>query len=131
MTFQPNMLIGWVTGSDTSFETMPEAQLLSICSKMLKGAIGQEFENYTEPIRVIRSTWNSNPNFRGSYSYRSMASDKNNVWPSDLLEPVQDDNDKYRLMFSGEATQEDYYSTVHAAIDTGYKQADRIAGYSY
>jgi len=60
-----------------------------------------------------------------------MASDKNNVWPSDLLEPEQDDNDKYRLLFSGEATQEDYYSTVHAAIDTGYKQADRIAGYSY
>ncbi len=56
MTYQPNLLIGWVTGSDTSFETMPEDELLSICWKMLKGAIGQEFNNYTEPIRVIRST---------------------------------------------------------------------------
>ncbi len=133
MTYQPNLLIGWVTGNDaSSFETMPQSELLSICSKMLKGAIGSEVTSYTEPIGVIHSTWHSNQHFQGSYSYRSMASDTNNVWPGELLEPEQDDNEKYRLLFSGEATQEGHFQLyVHAAIDTSYKQADDIATYSY
>lgn len=132
MRDQPNLLIGWVSGSDTSFETMDKKQLLSICSSMLKGAIGKQFSrNYTDPIDVIRTQWNMNPLFRGTYSYRSVESDKNGAWPDDLLEPEQDSNKFYRLLFAGEATNSDYYSTVHAAIDTGYQQADRIAGYNY
>ena len=127
------MLIGWVSGSDTSFETIAEKELISICSEMLKGAIGKQFAStYTPPIGVIRSSWTGNPNFRGTYSYRSVASDTFNVSPNDLLKPELDSSgDYYRLLFSGEATNSNYYSTVHAAIDTGYKQADRIASYSY
>lgn len=29
-------------------------------------------------------------------------------------------------MFAGEATHPYYYSTVHGAIETGYREADRV-----
>ncbi len=111
---------------------MPEAQLIKICSNMLKGAIGKQFSrNYTEPIGVIRSSWYANPNFRGSYSYRSIKSDQYNVSPADLRQPEKDDKGYSRLLFAGEATDSNVFSTVIAAINTGYTQADNIAGYSY
>ena len=129
---QPNVLVGWLSSTDTSFETMPEAQLLKICSNMLKGAIGKQFSrNYTEPIGVIRSSWNANPNFRGSYSYRSAKSDQYNVSPADLLRPEQDDKGFSRLFLAGEAIDSNVFSTVIAAVNTGYEQADNIASCSY
>ena len=32
-------------------------------------------------------------------------------------------------MFGGEATHDHYYSTVHGAIETGWREADRILRY--
>lgn len=31
------------------------------------------------------------------------------------------------LLFAGEATHEHFFSTVHGAIETGWREADRIA----
>lgn len=113
MRDQPNLLIGWLASADTSYGTMNEAQLLSNCSKLLRGAIGKQFPNYADPIGLIRSNWNSNPNFLGSYSYHSMETAANKAWGSDLFYPEQDDYyGSYRLLFAGEATNDNFYSTV-------------------
>lgn len=77
---------------------------------MLKGAMGQEFShNYTDPIDVIRSQWNTIPLFHGTYSYRSVESDEHSAFPDDLLEPEKDSKNHYRLLFAGEATNSDNY----------------------
>ena len=132
MRDQPNLLIGWLASADTSYGTMNEAQLLSNCSKLLRGAIGKRFPNYADPIGVIRSNWNSNPNFLGSYSYHSMETAANKAWGSDLFYPEKDNYyGSYRLLFAGEATNDNFYSTVNAAITTGYAQADNINKYTY
>lgn len=123
---QPNLLIGWIGGpSARDFESTSEADALARCSALLRKTVGPDVA-YEEPIKLIRSTWYSNPNFRGSYSYRSTKSKELDVWASDLAEPVVDSSGSVRLLFAGEATHEHHYSNVHAAVQTGWREADRI-----
>ena len=123
---QPNLLEGWLTGSAArKAEILPEAEVRQRCSNLLRGAVGSDFI-YTEPVRMIMTKWFSNPNFRGSYSYRSMESSKKNVWASDLAQPVVNSKGKTRLFFAGEATHDQWYSTVHGAVQTGWREADRM-----
>ena len=123
---QPNVLIGWISGpAARKCETVSETEVLRKCSTLLRDAIGKDFA-YEEPKRLIRTLWHSNPNFRGSYSYRSTKSRETDAWASHLAEPVADSNGFIRLLFAGEATHDHCYSNVHAAVETGWREADRI-----
>jgi hypothetical protein len=123
---QPNLLIGWISGpAARESEACSEDEVLRKCSALLRDAVGSNFA-YEEPKRIIRTTWYSNPHFCGSYSYRSNKSRDLDVWASDLAEPVVDANGSVRLLFSGEATHDHCYSNVHAAVETGWREADRI-----
>ena len=123
---QPNLLEGWVSGSSARFaENLPESELLHQCSELLKRIVEQDF-NYTEPTGLIRTTWFNNPFFRGSYSFRSKQTKQHNVWASDLADPVFNSKGYPQLFFAGEATHSHYYSTVHAAVESGWREADRI-----
>lgn len=33
------------------------------------------------------------------------------------------------ILFAGEATHEHYFSTVHGAVESGFREADRIVNY--
>ena len=123
---QPNLLIGWISGpAARQCENRPEEEVMRKCSALLRDAVGSDFV-YQEPTRIIRTMWHSNPNFCGSYSYRSNKSKDLDVWASDLAEPVVDSNGSVRLLFAGEATHSSRYSNVHAAVETGWREADRI-----
>lgn len=78
---------------------------------------------------MFRSTWHKNPNFRGSYSFRSFEAEKRNISPLDLSRPLVSKNGREAVLFAGEATHPYYYSTVHGAIETGYREADRIINF--
>lgn len=43
-----------------------------------------------------------------------------------LSQPLRNDQGRLALLFAGEATHPHYYSTVHGAIETGYREADRL-----
>lgn len=73
-----------------------------------------------------RSKWGSNPHFQGSYSYYSLKTDAVRVTTDKLAEPVEDHNGKPLIQFAGEATNTHYYSTVHGAVETGWREAQRI-----
>lgn len=123
---QPNLLEGWISGpAARQLETVPEEELLRQCSALLRGSVGSRLP-FEEPIGLIRTRWYSNPNFRGSYSYRAIKSREMDVWARDLAAPVVDVNGKTRLLFAGEATHDHCYSNVHAAVETGWREADRI-----
>lgn len=72
-----------------------------------------------------RSQWYTNPHFRGTYSYQTIASRRLNS-NENLAKPLINRHGKLTLMFAGEATHPYYYSTVHGAIETGYREADRV-----
>ncbi|KAH1006660.1 hypothetical protein HUJ05_007370 [Dendroctonus ponderosae] len=99
----PKVLIAWYAG-----KCIPQMERLS-----------------EEAIRDgHRSSWLSNPNFRGTYSYESTESGKG--LPRQLGAPLVDENGKPKVLFAGEATHPYYFSTVHGAIESGYREAERL-----
>lgn len=79
-----------------------------------------------DPVSFKRTQWFSNPNFRGSYTFRSTATDLLNTSPKDLALPLTNSLGVPVVCFAGEATHEHYYSTVHGAVESGWREAKRI-----
>lgn len=73
-----------------------------------------------------RSQWHSNPHFLGSYSFYSVESDAIGVTIAKLAAPILDQNAKPLIQFAGEATDSHYYSTVHGAVGSGWREAQRL-----
>ena len=105
----------------------------------------------TFPRDLLRSTWNSNPFFRGSYSYIATGSSPADV--QELARPLLvfrsessmtlggevtkdggvDDrvggmvgSGRPRVMFAGEATHPEFFSTAHGGFETGRRAAREI-----
>ncbi len=130
MRNQPNVLIGFLLApAAIAAETLPEDEVLRKCSILLQGLIeGSDLADFYEPPnRVIRSEWNTNHHFSGSYSYASVKSNAQKLDRSDLASPVKDSNGVDRLLFAGEATHDFNWATVHGAVETGWREADRIS----
>ena len=82
----------------------------------------QEFQLKPLYCSLQVSAWHKNPLVRGAYSFYSMAMDTELIDPVVILEPEYSG----RLLFAGEATNLVKHSTVHGAIETGWREARRI-----
>lgn len=86
--------------------------------------------NILYKIVIFRSRWYSNPHFRGVYSYQTQrAHDRRPSAEVVLSSPLKDLSGRPVLQFAGEATHSHYYSTVHGAVETGFREADRLIQY--
>jgi monoamine oxidase len=74
-----------------------------------------------EPTGSLVTRWAADPFARGSYSFIAVGSSPDDM--KTLAEPVND-----RLAFAGEATNPEYFGTVHGAYQSGVREADRILG---
>ncbi|GAT11754.1 monoamine oxidase [Mycolicibacterium novocastrense] len=74
-----------------------------------------------EPTRSIVTRWGTDPYSLGSYSFIAVGSSPDDM--SALGEPVGE-----RLLFAGEATNPEFFGTVHGAYLSGIREADRILG---
>lgn len=77
-------------------------------------------------IIICRSKWYSNPFFYGSYTNYSLKSDAIGATTVKLSQPIVNANKNPIIQFAGEATDEHYYSTVHGAIQSGWREAQRL-----
>jgi spermine oxidase len=126
---QPNILCGWIGGpSARIMETLNNDKILEGCLFLFNKFIGSKMP-WTKPKNMIVSRWNSNPHFRGSYSFRSVTTDFLKTSARDLSIPLHDSLGKPVVCFAGEATHDHYYSTVHGALESGRREADRLANY--
>ncbi|MEM1295005.1 MAG: FAD-dependent oxidoreductase [Verrucomicrobiota bacterium] len=82
-------------------------------------ALGGMFGTTVQPSGFQITRWRSDPFSLGSYSFLPPGADQRTIRA--LGEPVAD-----RLFFAGEATSEDYPSTVHGAYLSGMREAGRI-----
>lgn len=73
----------------------------------------------TKIVKVQTSKWKTNKNFLGTYSYRDSST-------KCLDEPIKGSDGKLKILFAGEATHEYFFSTVHGAIETGIREAQRL-----
>lgn len=85
---------------------------------MLSGNLGHCY--------YFRFKWHSNPHFRGTYSFRSMETEAANTSAADLARPLVTEDGKPVVLFAGEATHSNFYSTVHGALESGHREAERI-----
>ncbi|XP_043470349.1 spermine oxidase-like isoform X2 [Leptopilina heterotoma] len=121
---KPKLLEGWVSGKySREMEKLTEEQVKNHCIEVIERFLGKTY-NVTKPTEIIRTTWNSNNHFKGTYSFRNMKSDAKSVWAETLAEPI--DKTKLMILFAGEATNKHHFGTVHGAIESGYREADRL-----
>ncbi|XP_055854509.1 spermine oxidase [Episyrphus balteatus] len=125
--YQPIIIAGWIIGSNARhMETQPEDEVLEGIMWLL-----QKFLSFNVPMpkNFLRTQWYSNPNFRGSYTFRSMLTEELKTGANDLTEPLAAPNGMPILQFAGEATSPHYYSTVHGAVESGWREAQRLINY--
>lgn len=135
---QPNLLLGWIGGQGAKLmELETNDTVANVCLNILNSFWPQSYDSPSRLTACICSRWNSNPFIKGSYSFQSMESFHHQV--EDLQEPICGpdtiaDNNNFarsipRIMFAGEATSGDLYSTSHGAIVSGWREADRLIEY--
>ncbi|XP_044738284.1 spermine oxidase-like [Chrysoperla carnea] len=123
---QPNVLLGWIYGQSANHEeSLPEEEVKSKVLKLMRMFLGKKF-NIPEPVNFTRSKWATNKHFLGSYSYRSVNTEKSKVDDMDLANPLKNSAGKDVVLFAGEATNAHRYGCVHGAIETGWREADRL-----
>ncbi|KAL7733361.1 hypothetical protein ACLKA6_004854 [Drosophila palustris] len=124
---QPRLLEGWIIGEHARYmETLTEEEVLEGLEWLFRKFLPFDLPH---PQRFLRTQWHSNPNFRGSYSFRTPLADELRTGPWDLEAPLVDVCGKPRLQFAGEASSKTHYSTVHGATETGWREADRLNEY--
>ncbi|XP_054735975.1 spermine oxidase [Anastrepha obliqua] len=128
VSYQPRILQGWIIGPHARhMETLPEAEVLKALLWLFEKFFTFEVP---EPVKFLRTHWHINPNFRGSYSFHSMYTEELRASNGDLAAPLIDEKDgKPLLQFAGEATHSHFYSTVHGAVESGWREAERLTAY--
>ena len=124
---QPKLASFWLAGHGAKL-------IEELSDKVIKQGIYKIIEEFNPSIKeltnlsdnpivkITKSKWNSNPYVCGSYSYPTVDSFKAGLGPEDLARPEGFN----RILFAGEATSSKHYSTVHGAIESGWREADRI-----
>jgi spermine oxidase len=119
--FLPNVLLGRLAGDKIEkMEALSDPEIIKSCEEI--------FNKFLPNIKtgnivdVKTSKWKTNKNFKGTYSYHST----NETSPKQLANPLYDNKGKLKLLFAGEATHDHFFSTVHGAIESGYREAERL-----
>ncbi|XP_069473044.1 peroxisomal N(1)-acetyl-spermine/spermidine oxidase-like [Ambystoma mexicanum] len=123
-----SVLCGWITGlAAEHMETLPETEVGDTCIRLLREFTGWEV---TKLRSVTRSTWKSNPYIRGSYTNIPVGVDAVKEQTA-LAEPLPSTHHinnlrPLQVLFAGEATHINFYTTTHGAYLSGVREAERI-----
>ncbi|XP_077585783.1 peroxisomal N(1)-acetyl-spermine/spermidine oxidase [Stigmatopora nigra] len=120
-----HILCGWIAGHEASYmETLSEQEVLNAVTQLVRRFTGNPI---ITPRRVLTSQWFHDPWTGGSYSYPSRGCSLQDI--ENMMEPLPSKRSVSRslqVLFAGEATHPFYYSTVHGALLTGWREADRL-----
>lgn len=119
--FLPNVLLGRLAGDKIAqMEALDDSEIVKSCEFILNKFLPKMTKS--KIINARTSKWKTNQNFAGTYSYHSTKETS----PKTLAEPLCDAEGRLKVLFAGEATHEYFFSTVHGAIESGYREAERI-----
>ncbi|KAK5638326.1 hypothetical protein RI129_012621 [Pyrocoelia pectoralis] len=120
----PNLLVAQIAGEFVSeIENSPDELIIRGMGYILHKFL----EKQHVPDKIIRENWYSNSHFHGAYSFQTVASQKRGCSQANILaQPLLTVDGKPTLLLAGEATHPKYYSTVHGAIQTGFREAERL-----
>ncbi|XP_031842850.1 uncharacterized protein LOC116431479 [Nomia melanderi] len=124
--YQPRVLCAWIAGKHAKHLELVSDSDVSDGLQLLLETFLEKSYNIPKFDQMLRSSWYTDEHFRGCYSFRSKTTEKLNVEAKDLAKPILAADGKPSILFAGEATHDHYYSTVHGAVETGFREADRI-----
>ncbi|XP_075979918.1 spermine oxidase-like isoform X2 [Anticarsia gemmatalis] len=124
--YQPNVLLAWVYGKGA--EMMERVTLEGVqagVQKLIDVVLKKQFD--VAPIKkIIRSQWASNPLTRGAYAHRTVALEQNGGSATTLSEPLYHSSRFPLVCFAGEATSHHQHTAVHGAVESGFREAERL-----
>ncbi|XP_071336862.1 peroxisomal N(1)-acetyl-spermine/spermidine oxidase-like [Trachinotus anak] len=120
-----HVLCGWIAGHESEhMETLSEQDVTHAVTQLIRRFTGNPT---ITPRRVLRSQWFHDPWTCGSYSYPGKGCSVQDL--ENMMEPLPAEGSQsqpLQVLFAGEATHPCYYSTVHGAVLSGWREADRL-----
>ncbi|XP_038152223.1 peroxisomal N(1)-acetyl-spermine/spermidine oxidase-like [Cyprinodon tularosa] len=119
-----HVLCGWISGHEAEhMEMLPEQEVRRSITELIHTFTG---DHTITPKRIVCSRWFHDPWTLGSYCHPAIgcsAQDfKNMMGPL----PVTGEQQALQVLFAGEATHPSYYSSLHGALLSGWREADRL-----
>ncbi|KAG5895278.1 hypothetical protein JTB14_015144 [Gonioctena quinquepunctata] len=105
-------------------ETLSNEVIIDTCTTILRKFLNDPF--IPKPKKCVCTSWNSQPYTRGSYTSIGVGSSQLDI--EYLAQPIYLDEKETKpvLLFAGEHTHSNFYSTVHGAYLTGRKAAQIV-----
>ncbi|XP_072938120.1 spermine oxidase-like isoform X2 [Epargyreus clarus] len=126
--YQPNLLLAWIYGKGAEeMEKVSPERVKAGVSKLMDVVFKKQFK--VTPVKaVLRSQWASNPLARGTYSYRGVDTEEQGGSAVILSEPLYHDSSKGFpvVCFAGEATSHHHHGPAHGAVESGFREAERL-----
>ncbi|XP_076141647.1 peroxisomal N(1)-acetyl-spermine/spermidine oxidase [Alosa pseudoharengus] len=120
-----HVLCGWIAGHESEhMESLSETEVLNTVTQVLRRFTGIPT---LSPSRMLRSQWFHDEFTCGSYSYLATGCSARDT--QHLAEPLPTEHTHSRplqVLFAGEATHGSFFSTVHGALQTGWREAERL-----
>ncbi|KAG8434922.1 hypothetical protein GDO86_013043 [Hymenochirus boettgeri] len=121
-----HVLCGFIAGNESEFmETLSKEEIHSTMTNLLRRFTGNP--NLPPPINILCTHWHSKPYTHGSYSYVAVGSSGRDI--DILAQPLPEKGDPSKplqVLFAGEATHRNFYSTTHGALLSGWREAERL-----
>ncbi|KAM3606035.1 uncharacterized protein V6R79_009707 [Siganus canaliculatus] len=120
-----HVLCGWIAGHESEhMETLSEVDVMQNITQLIRRFTGNPT---ITPKRILRSQWFHDPWTCGSYSFPGKGCSVQDF--ENMMDPLPTKGlqaQPLQVLFAGEATHHCFYSTVHGALLTGWREADRL-----
>ncbi|KAM9365199.1 peroxisomal N(1)-acetyl-spermine/spermidine oxidase-like [Pholidichthys leucotaenia] len=120
-----HVLCGWISGLEAEhIETLPEQEVSRSITELVRTFTGNPD---ITPKRILCSRWFHDPWTCGSYCHPRIGCSAEDF--ESMMEPLPASGTQSKplqVLFAGEATHPCYYSTVHGALLSGWREADQL-----
>uniref|UniRef100_A0A3Q3WHY1 Amine oxidase domain-containing protein n=1 Tax=Mola mola TaxID=94237 RepID=A0A3Q3WHY1_MOLML len=119
------VLCGWISGHESEYmETLSDLEVRNSLTELIHTFTGNP---RLTPRRILCTKWFHNPWTCGSYSHPAKGCSEQDL--ENMMEPLPTNGSHLQplqVLFAGEATHPYFYSTVHGAVASGWREADRL-----
>ncbi|EEZ98988.1 peroxisomal N(1)-acetyl-spermine/spermidine oxidase [Tribolium castaneum] len=119
------IILGWISGKEAEYmETLSKDEIKDTCTTVLRKFLNDPF--IPKPKNVVCTSWHSQPYTRGSYTAIAVGASQIDI--ECLAQPLFLDEEETKpvVLFAGEHTHCNFYSTVHGAYLTGRTAAQAV-----
>ncbi|XP_074039194.1 spermine oxidase [Leptinotarsa decemlineata] len=119
------LILGWISGKEAEYmETLSNDVIIDTCTTILRKFLNDPF--IPKPKKCVCTSWHSQQYTRGSYTAIAVGASQLDI--EYLAQPIYLDEKETKpvLLFAGEHTHSNFYSTVHGAYLTGRKAAQTV-----